>query len=196
MAGEPARHLRPVESPEDIIRALKEANTQYQQIVKGLEHDIKGWAIRYGQLAEDRAEEAREHPLFPLGKRLFDGWRRRCNHPRAQWSEDRFWLCEPFLMLPRYAPDLEGRVLLVCRAIAGAAYDSWTVKRRNGSVKRMDEWHRIFSDPRQRRPGPSAGSFEEFCNRAPMGWQPVLSDEMRALIVEAERRLALLKESK
>ncbi len=117
-----------------------------------------------------------------------------CNHPNSKWSPDRFWLIEPFLSSPRYAPDLEQRVVLCCRAIAGARHDAWTVTRRNGSVKRMDEWERIFGAPdRWRKTSSSAGSFEEFCCKAPRGWEPTLSPGLREAIKVAEARLAQIK---
>ncbi len=122
--------------------------------------------------------------------RLFDAWRLQCNHPNARWSPDRFWLIEGFLSDQRYHPELEGRVVLCCRAIAGARFDPWTVKRRNGSVKRMDDWERIFgATDRWRKVSPSAGSFEEWCNRAPRGWEPTLSPALREAIATAEARL-------
>ena len=75
---------------------------------------------------------------------------------------------------------------LVARAIAGAGFDAFEVKRKNGTTKRFDEWSRIFKD---------SSTYEDFCCRAPVGWQPTLSDGLLAAIGLAEARLAKLKEA-
>lgn len=176
------------------MESLKAELHRFGAVIKGLQRDVNGWAIRYRLLEEDKAVEAREHALWPVAKRLFDSWRFMCRHPNSKWSPDRFWLIETFLTQPRYAPDLHGRVVLCCRAIMGARYDPWTVKRRNGSVKRMDEWERIFGAPdRWRKTSSSAGSFEEFCNRAPRDWRPTLSPGLVEAIAVAEARLKAAK---
>jgi hypothetical protein len=117
---------------------------------------------------------------------LFRGWRKRCNHPRSPWSADRFWQVEPYLSGGRYGGSLEDRVKLVARAIAGAGFDAFEVKRKNGTTKRFDEWSRIFKD---------SSTYEDFCCRAPRGWEPKLSDGLLAAIGLAEARLAKLAET-
>lgn len=126
--------------------------------IAGLERDVRGWAVRYAELKRDRDADAREHDMWPVGQQVFRQWRRDCRHPRSVWTADRFWLLEPFLTNPRYGKTTEDRTRLCLLAVAGAAFDAFTVQRKNGSSKRFDEWERIFE---------SAGSFEEFCNRAP-----------------------------
>lgn len=115
---------------------------------------------------------------------LFKAWRVRCNHPRSPWTEDRFWQIEPYLTGGRYGKCLEDRVRLCARAIAGAGFDAFEKKRRNGTVKRFDEFNRVFG---------AADQFEDFCNRAPVGWVPVLSPALMQQIELAEARLARLK---
>ncbi len=149
-----------------------------------LHRKLRGYMLEVRELKRDLAIEAREHPLWPVARRLFDGWRLMCRHPNARWSPDRFWIVEPFLALPRYAPDLQARVVLCTRAIAGARHDCWSVTRRNGTKRRFDEWERVYG---------SAGAFEEFCNKAPRGWAPVLSPGMVQAIADAEATLARLK---
>lgn len=128
-------------------------------IIVGLERDIRGWATRFRELQREKDQEARDHPLWPAGELLFDHWRRVCNHPRSVWTPDRFWECLPFLSSPKYGP-------VMCeRGIAGAAYDPFKTTRRNGSVKRHDGWEQIFA---------KAGRLEEFCCRAPRDWKPTL----------------------
>lgn len=196
----PARHLRAVDHNGEIepetIEFLKAEIHRLGAVVRGLERDLRGWMVRYRQLEEDKATEAREHPLWPVAEMLFKGWRKRCNHPRSPFTPDRFWLIEQFLTNPKYGPTLEDRVKLCARAIAGAGFDAFAVRRKNGSVKRMDEWERIFGAPnRWQKTSSSAGSFEEFVNRAPRGWSPTLSDALREAIGLAEARLSKLKEA-
>lgn len=179
----PPAHLRAVPDANGEVHDVESLRAELARkdaVIKGLNRDINGWRIRYRQLEEDKAAEAREHVLWPVGKHLFDGWRRACDHPRSKWTEDRFWCVEPFLVLPRYHATLEGRVGLCCRAIIGARYDCWKVQRRNGDTKRFDEWSRIFG---------SSDAFEDFCSRSPKGWRPTLTEPLRALIVECERVL-------
>jgi hypothetical protein len=171
------RHLAAVpDANGEIPKTLAELKAELARKdaeIRGLTRDLRGWMVRYRQLEEDKNAEAREHPLFPLGKHLFDGWRRCCNHPKAKWTEDRFWLLEPFIALPRYGDTLEARVILCCRAIKGAQHDAWSTTRKNGTVRRFDEWDRVYG---------SAGQFEEFVNKAPRGWAPVLSPSLQSLI--------------
>lgn len=152
-----------------------------------LHRTLRGWAIRYRDLERDKAAEAKEHPLWPVAGLLFCGWRKRCNHPRAAWTPDRFWIAEPFLSTGRYGKTLEVRVMLCARAIAGAEHDAFKTTRRNGTVKTYDEWERIFG---------CAGKLEEFCNRAPIGWTPTLSDRTREAIRVAETKISKRTERK
>ncbi len=131
--------------------------------IAGLERDIRGWAARYAELKRDRDRDAREHPLWPVGRALFGEWRALCRHPRSPWTPERFWLIEPFLSNPKYGAALAARVLLCRRAVAGAMFDCYVTTRRNGTQKRHDDWELIYR---------SAGKWEEFCCRAPRGWEP------------------------
>jgi hypothetical protein len=131
--------------------------------ISGLERDLRGWAVRYAQLKRDKDTDAREHPMWPVGERIFREWRSVCRHPRSPWTPDRFWVIEPFLTNAKYGQEVEQRVALCRRAVAGAAFDAFEVKRKNGTVKRFDEWARVFKD---------SSNFEDFCNRAPKGWTP------------------------
>lgn len=180
----PAPSLRIVpDANGEIPKSYEELQAELARtlaVLKGTERDLRGWMVRYRELAEDKKAEAREHILWPLGQHLFRGWQRACDHPKTPWTEDRFWLVEPFLSLPRYAPALEMRVVLCCRAIIGARYDCWKKPQRNGRWKRFDEFDRIFA---------THASFEDFCNRAPVGWQPTITPTLATLIVQCEARL-------
>lgn len=169
----------------ETVESLKAELARHAAEIKGLQRDLRGWMVRYRQLEEDKAQEAREHVLWPLAKLLFVGWQRMCRHGRCTWQPERFWLVEPFLTRPNYATTLEGRVILVCRAIKGAQFDAWTKPRKNGTVYRRDAWEAIFE---------GVGSFEDFRKKAPVGWEPRFSDELRLLIVQCEKRLERMAE--
>lgn len=147
---------------DDIVELRREL-ARREDVIAGLQRDIRGWAQRYRELERDRDVEAREHELWPVGESIFRDWRKRCRHPRSVWTTDRFWLIQPFLTNGKYGKELSDRIALCRRAVAGAEFDAFEVRRKNGSSKRFDEWERIFE---------SAGKVEEFCNRAPIGWTP------------------------
>ena len=146
-----AANLRVISADGEILPGCP-ACADKDDVIAGLERDIRGWAARYAQLRRDLAAEAQDHPLYEQAQDVFNYWRAKCRHTRSKWTTDRFWTLEP--LLSEYG---EG----MCRkAIDGAAYDPYTSKRRNGSVKRHDDFDLIFRN---------AGKVEEFCNRAPRG---------------------------
>lgn len=131
--------------PEECLKCA-----HLEDVIKGLERDIRGWAARYAELNRDLSKQAREHPMYQDVQMLFGYWKRACRHPKSQFTADRFWLMQPFF-------DRHGDAL--CRrAIDGAAFDCMTKQRRNGSWERFDSVELIFRDE---------GKFESFCNRAP-----------------------------
>lgn len=77
--------------------------------------------------------------------------------------------------------------MLCARAIAGAGFDAFKTTRKNGTVKVFNDWDLIHR---------SADKWEEFCCKAPRGWEPTLSDALRNCIGLAEARLSKLKEVK
>lgn len=143
------------------IIELRRELARREDVIAGLQRDIRGWAMRFRELERDRAIEAREHELWPVGESIFRDWRKRCRHPRSVWTPDRFWLIEPFLTNQKYGAALDDRIALCRRAIAGAEFDAFRTERRNGSVKLHNDWDLIFR---------SSDRFEEFCNKAPKGW--------------------------
>jgi hypothetical protein len=123
-------------------------------VIAGLERDIRGWAARYAELKRDLTTQARQHPMYEDVKALFAHWTRACRHPRSQFTADRFWLMQPFF-------ERHGEAMCK-RAIAGAAFDPMTKQRKNGSIQRFDDISLIFR---------SESHFESFVNRAPRGGQ-------------------------
>jgi len=123
-----------------------------EDVIAGLQRDIRGWSARYAELCRDLNADARTHPEWDTVTRIVGKWRRACRHPKSQMTADRFWLILPFL--ERHGEDL------IDRAIAGAAFDPMTKPRKNGSVQRFDSLELIFR---------SEGHFESMVNRAPRG---------------------------
>lgn len=116
----------------------------------GANKDIAAWRARYAMLKREKDAQARDHEHWPAIQALFDEWRVECNHPRSKFTPDDFWLCLPFF---------EEHGAHLCRlAVLGAKFDAFKTRRRNGSVKRHDDWTLVFKN-RQK--------FEDFCNRAP-----------------------------
>ncbi len=149
--GEAARHLHVIDAETgEVVTDGCPGCAQLQDIVAGLERDIRGWTTRYANLKRDKDAEARDHEMWPTAFELFKHWRKVCNHPRCKFTQERFWLLLPFLS--EHGPD-------ACRrAIDGAAFDPFTTRRKNGTAKRHDGFELIFRD---------SGKFEEFVNRAP-----------------------------
>jgi hypothetical protein len=133
-------------------KRLRQELQQADDVISGLQRDIRGWTIRFEELKRDRMKAAKHHEHYSEVEIAFREWQRHCNHPKSPYTADRFWLALPFYENPKYG------LKMMIRAVKGAAYDPFEVRRKNGTMKRFDEWERIFKD---------AGSFEDFCNRAP-----------------------------
>lgn len=117
----------------------------------GAEGEIRSLRARLAQAKRDREAKAHGHRHWPRVLELFGYWKEKCSHPNSRFSVDRFEVAEPIYR--EYGYDL-------CkRAIDGAAFDPFTSTRKNGSIKRHDDWDLVFR---------SRGKFEEFCNRAPL----------------------------
>lgn len=155
--------------------------------VAGLQRDLRGWMIRYRELERDKAIEARESPLWPVAELCFKGWRKHCNRGRTPWTEDRFWLVEPFLSSGKFGPTLEDRVKREALAIKGIAFDAWAKPRKNGTVKVFNDWESLHK---------STGAWLEYIKKAPLDWEPVLSAQMLKAIGAAEARLQAQQKAK
>lgn len=179
MAAEPARHLRPIpESAEAMLLVLNPANGETKPLIEytqeledhiaGLQRDIRAEHVRYENLKRDKDAEARESPVWPAAVRIFDYWRRECNHTRSEFSLDRFEMIRPFL--ERLSAPKRGRseaaqarlekAEAICKlAVDGIAHDPYVTTRKNGTKRFHNGWHLIFGE---------ADQFEERCNAAPM----------------------------
>ena len=119
--------------------------------IAGLERENRAWRARYAELSREREEDIEADPLYNDALIVFKEWKAKCNHPRSKFDAARFKLIRAFLR--------DHGVEMCRRAVAGAAYDPYVSKRRNGTSKRHDGWELIFRDK---------GRFEEFVNRAPL----------------------------
>lgn len=170
----------------DLPWAMNEI-TRLKAIVEGQQRDLRGWMQRYQQATLDTDLLAREHALWPLAQHLFWCWQVACRHPKATWTESRFWLVEPFLLRRRFGQELEARYVGCAKVIMGAKYDAFTFRRKNGTTRKLDEWDRIFGGIKD---------YEEYQAKAPKDWQPTLSPDTRALIGTVEERLKLQRKRK
>jgi hypothetical protein len=154
MSADPARHLRVVDTETGESKNLETYVQELQDQLEGAEKELRAWRTRYANLKRDKDAEARKHPLWPQGVKAFQYWQKECRHPRSGFDADRFWAVLPFLKdTDHYGEEM------VRRAIDGAAYDPYTTRRKNGTVKRHDDWELIFR---------TSGKVEEFANRAPL----------------------------
>lgn len=168
--------------------ALRSELARKDDIITGLERQNRRWAYENAELKRDKAQEAREHAMWPVITLLYRGWQVRCGHPDAPFTSDRFWAAEPFLRSRAYGKTLEDRVVKCCQAIAGAQHDPFRRQQKNQSWVRYDDWaEQIFK---------SAGKFESFCARAPAGWEPMIGPGLRKAMEHAERRTKAIAKRK
>jgi hypothetical protein len=164
----PARHLHVVDAETgEVFPNGCPACAIKDDEIAGLQRDVRGWAHRYAELKRDKEQEAREHQLWPTAVVIVKAWRALCNHPRSSFGAAEFELIRPFLQDKQYGQDLDGRKLMCLRAVAGASFDAFKTKRKNGSWKRHDGLDLIFRN---------RSKFEEFANRAPADWRERLPE--------------------
>jgi hypothetical protein len=138
------------EFDEASVAWLVAENERLQDVVKGLEADVRGWTVRHANLKRDKERDAQRNALWPVARRLFKFWQAECNHPRSAWGLDSFELVAPHLRK-------HGEALCMV-AIAGVAFDHFSTVRKNGTKKRYDDWEFVFRDRK---------NFEECVNRCP-----------------------------
>jgi hypothetical protein len=155
--SQPVRRLHVVNAETGETLAEHPEIAELQVIIKGLERDVRTWIRRYDELRRDKEQEAREDALWPQAVRVFQAWQQATGHTRSTFNAERFFLIQPFLKnTKQYGAEI------CLRAVAGIAYDCFSVKRKNGSVRKFDEWERVFKDARE---------LEERANAAPREWR-------------------------
>lgn len=159
MSANPKPSLVLLDSENGEIKAPCQRCPEHEQerqrledVISGLQRDIRGWSARYEELKRDKAQSAKHHKHYSEVEIAFREWKRLCNHPRSQFTADRFWLALPYYENKEYG------LKMMIRAVKGAAFDPFITTRRNGTTQRHDGWELIFRD---------AGKFEEFVNKAP-----------------------------
>lgn len=154
MTAQPAR-LRVVTDTGELLDQHPDV-ARLEDEIRGLQRALRAECRRYEELKRDKDAEARAHELWPKAMACFEAWKTATNHPRAVWTADRFWIIEPWLRKKEYG-------LETClRAIAGIAFDCYSVQRKNGSTRYFNEFERCLAD---------AKSIEERANAAPRGWR-------------------------
>ncbi len=123
---------------------------ELQDQLDGAGKEIRGWRTRYAMLKRDKEGEARDSQLWPAAISLFKQWQTEANHPRSQWTAERFFLAEPFIR--RHGIELCGQ------AVKGHVFDPYVTTRKNGTIKRFDSWDLLWRDE---------AHFEEAVNRCP-----------------------------
>ena len=130
---------------------------------------LKGMARELGEIRRDKNAEARAHQAWPIAVALFDYWKECTNHPRAKWTEDRFWLLLPHLA--QFGPQN------CAAAIAGIAHDHFTKQRANGTTVHYDAWETCFKN---------TGRVEESIRSRPKDWElpPQFETVPRRIVTE------------
>lgn len=100
------------------------------------ENDIRRLKARLTSLQANREAEARKHKLWAEAETAHDWWRIACGHPGVKFGAEEFYQALPRLK------ERNGLMLLL-KAIAGAAYDPNTKRMKNGSTMRYDDWELI-----------------------------------------------------
>jgi hypothetical protein len=169
------RHLRLVdvetgELVEDVpeyseaLVTLRKLDTQ----VRMLERDIAGKRLRIAELEADREEEARNHPLRSQVEVVHACWKAACGRRRALHYTDVF----------NIAAAIQKMGLDTClRAVAGAKYDPYRRRLKNGNFKAYDDLETIFK---------TYAKVSDFAERAPTTWTP--DPERIAAIARVEVR--------
>lgn len=175
MSAEPTRHLKPVPegtpplivyNPEtgEQVGALTDFTQSLEDEVAGLQRDVRGWAARFGELKREKESEAKESPAWPAAIRVFEHWRHETGKTaRTIFTLDRFELIRPWLEKlgdPKAPPETRlAEAEALCKlAVDGIAFECYETPRKNGTMKKHQGWHLIFT---------TAEQFEDRCNSAP-----------------------------
>lgn len=178
MSAQPARHLKPVADEVPLLVVNPETGerlgnlTDHMQpledALSGAERDLNSWRTRHANLLRDKEGEARESDLWPKAIEVFDYWRQKCGHPRAEWTFDRFELIRPHLersntgkgKARKLTPEMVDRNVEICKlAVDALAFDPFIKPGKNGRPIRHDGLHLAFAD---------ADTLEKRCKLAPV----------------------------
>lgn len=119
------------------------------------ERKLKGAYLEIARLQADREAAALADPTRPQVELLHALWKRACNRRRDLDAHDREQMGA--------AVRRKGGFRKAVYAIAGAAYDSYPARNRNGRVDRKNDLELIFRNN---------AKTTDFANRAPRNWTP------------------------
>jgi hypothetical protein len=161
VSAQPAGHLHLVDnetgeiSPEapaypEALALLGQLETQ----IKMLDRRHKGDLLRIAQLEQDREQAALASPLRKHVEVIYALWKAACGKRRPLHFTDR----------ESIAAAVKHLGFDTCvRAVAGARYEPYTRRQRNGKVKRFDDLNTIFK---------TYGKVSDFAGRAPRDYSP------------------------
>lgn len=157
-----ARHLRIVDLDSGEIleadvglEALTARVTQLEENLADAERDLRAKRRRIAELERDKQAERDNYERRDELVEIVNEWRRVCNKPRAKLTDDRFDAVRALLDVTKPKPYTREHFSL---AFAGAAFDPYIVRRKNGSEKRFDDLALICRGGAQ---------LEEFIRKAP-----------------------------
>lgn len=140
--------IRPV-----TIEGLQAENEALKDELSELVRKFKGQSRELAEVRRDKQAEAEADPLWPLAVRLFAYHSKACNHPKAEWTAERFAMVRKLRGRKSPAAWLEECL----RAISGLASDPW--RKANG----MTMWEDCFE---------SRKKFERALEKCPEDWTP------------------------
>lgn len=136
--------------PANDTTALRIA--QLEGDLDNLERDLRKARRRIKTLETDKERDRQLYVLRTTVEAIFTDWRQVCKHPNSKLTSERFDAIQARIE-DGYTRDQ------FTLALAGAAFDPFIVKQKNGRVKRFDDIELICRDGRH---------FEDFANKAPV----------------------------
>jgi len=140
-----------VPSLSEALRRVAELQGQ----VEDLERDMRRARARERELLRGKAAERREYPRRDEVQSIVAEWREVCGHKRARLTDDRFDAVRALLEVTK--PEPYPREAFSA-AIAGAKFDPFVTRRKNGTEQKHDDIALICRDGK---------TFENFIKRAP-----------------------------
>ena len=163
MSAEPARHLALVDGQSIdrdtgelvpvTVEALAAENQSIRDEYAQLLRNYKGKCRQLSELERDKQAEAEADPCWPLAARLFAYHSKVLNHPRAEWTAERFI----FVRKLRGRKPVEQWLEECLRAIAGVRSDHWRVS------QGLTMWEDCFETRKK---------FERAIEKCPADWSP------------------------
>lgn len=142
-------------SREPSLTLALERIEELERQLLDLERERRGERARMRLLLARIEENRANYPRHEEVQEIFAAWRSWCGHPRARLTNDRFDAIRALLEVTKPRPYTREHFAL---AIAGAAYDPFVTRRKNGTSQRHDDAALIFRDGK---------TFEGFIKRAP-----------------------------